>query len=276
MFSRHETLSKKTISTKSQSARFLEAMLRNELLSASNYNKASQICNQLLTTGISSNAANTEHHRQLDMCWNVGIHILSDKLALEATNDPMDDKAAKRLLERFMTKVTASPKSSTFLVESILYSLRVGQHKAAYERLESQISLHPYNEDALLLSYAGLLAFVIWKTDEESRLDSRFIKLAIGYYERSFDLNTDCDAAVASLCQLYTVRDMHDKIEPLLLRYYQSNPGLLAIKRLNAFYPRDSSTWFQFAWRIAIMDPTDDPNRALNPLIEHFTASNGK
>ncbi|KAJ3159277.1 hypothetical protein HDU86_001880 [Geranomyces michiganensis] len=62
-------------------------------------------------------------------------------------------------------------KSPELLEEMTFYYLRFGMYEDAYNRLQGYISSYPYNENARLVGYAGLVCYMLWKQEATRVVD---------------------------------------------------------------------------------------------------------
>ncbi|KAJ3017595.1 hypothetical protein HKX48_003460 [Thoreauomyces humboldtii] len=74
--------------------------------------------------------------------------------------------SARKLL-RFLAQMSGVEPtlSPGFLLEMTFYFMRFQMYEEAHNRLEGYISSYPYNEDALLVGYAGMLSYILWRQE---------------------------------------------------------------------------------------------------------------
>ncbi|TPX57943.1 hypothetical protein SpCBS45565_g06591 [Spizellomyces sp. 'palustris'] len=90
-------------------------------------------------------------------------HIL-----MQVHEDKRDEavRAAKKLL-RFLAQMSGidAKLDPELLLEMTLYHMRFGMLEEAYNRLQGYISTYPYNENAVLIGYAGVLSYILWRRE---------------------------------------------------------------------------------------------------------------
>ncbi|KAJ3169170.1 hypothetical protein HDU88_000963 [Geranomyces variabilis] len=80
--------------------------------------------------------------------------------------------SARRML-KFLAQMSAvEPNLSHELLEELtFYYLRFGMYEEAYNRLQGYISSYPYNENARLVGYAGLVCYMLWRQEAKRVVD---------------------------------------------------------------------------------------------------------
>ncbi|KAJ3177651.1 hypothetical protein HDU87_004404 [Geranomyces variabilis] len=80
--------------------------------------------------------------------------------------------SARRML-KFLAQMSAvEPNLSHELLEELtFYYLRFGMYEEAYNRLQGYISSYPYNENARLVGYAGLVCYMLWRQEATRVVD---------------------------------------------------------------------------------------------------------
>ncbi|KAJ1342931.1 hypothetical protein BSLG_002588 [Batrachochytrium salamandrivorans] len=239
----------------------------------------------------------TARTTSIEMAWKAGVHILRDRAPSRAyledsgaLSSPAwisqvervtetESEAAQRLL-RFLSSVTSmrTKQSEELILEWVMYSMRFGSLKAAYERLVSLVALHPYNEHPLLIGYAGMLCLLIWKQSGDSSVDSHYFRQAQMHLEESLRIHPSADLFTSLLAMMYQYSDRHDVLEELLLQAHkenQDNPNTL--RRLLEYYHAFPSSntgdqqWVMYAEKLLQIDPLSDPASTLEPLVDYYT-----
>ncbi|KAF9573798.1 hypothetical protein EC968_008078 [Mortierella alpina] len=132
------------------------ALLRKMLLRR-DYHRAYKLYNIMLTcrTDTSSVAEkNTASHAE-ELAWKIGSELLRQKEEYE----PQYLKFLQLIL------VKSQVYREQILLEVMLYHLRCGQIEGACDAFEPFIELAPCNENPVLLGYAGLVHFAIWRRE---------------------------------------------------------------------------------------------------------------
>jgi hypothetical protein len=75
--------------------------------------------------------------------------------------------------------------NAKLLLEITLHSLNLDIILVTYERLASYILLYPYNESAILIGYAGLIAKMLSMNDRNSKSRNIYIRNAIEHLSES-------------------------------------------------------------------------------------------
>ncbi|KAF9114247.1 hypothetical protein BGX27_011373 [Mortierella sp. AM989] len=87
-----------------------------------------------------------------ELVWKIGCEFLMQKQEYEP------------LCLRFLQLIFAKAKicKASILVETALYQLRLGKVEDAHITLEPYLNMYPYNENPVLLGYAGIIEFTLW------------------------------------------------------------------------------------------------------------------
>ncbi|KAJ3292126.1 hypothetical protein HK104_005550 [Borealophlyctis nickersoniae] len=201
--------------------------------------------------------------------------------------------------------------SEELLLEITLYQMRFGLFEQAYERLQSYLPLYPYNENAALLGYAGVLCYLMWQhenarvwreagtTDRgltndmggegekaptfEGDFASRHYSEAMQHFESAFQVAKDGDASDGNdfflFCYLKLMIAAGDKtgalkkVKEYVTRYPNSLNGLRYLISLARQQGEHPSEWIPHARTFLQLDPVSDPAVALVPLVEALEAT---
>ncbi|KAF9171358.1 hypothetical protein BGX20_007731 [Mortierella sp. AD010] len=87
-----------------------------------------------------------------DFVWKIGCEFLMHRQEYEP------------LCLRFLQLIFVKSKNCkvSIIIETALYQLRFGKLEDAHTTLEPYINIYPYNENPLLLGYAGVVEFALW------------------------------------------------------------------------------------------------------------------
>ncbi|KAF9355133.1 hypothetical protein BGX26_006956 [Mortierella sp. AD094] len=120
----------------------LTGQLLRKTLVRRDYNRAFKLYSTLTTTLKVSE----------ELVWKIGCEFLMHRQEYEP------------LCLRFLQLIFAKAKfcKASILIETALYQLRFGKLEDAHITLEPYINIYPYNENPLLLGYAGVVEFALW------------------------------------------------------------------------------------------------------------------
>ncbi|KAF9581518.1 hypothetical protein BGW38_001435 [Lunasporangiospora selenospora] len=90
--------------------------------------------------------------------WKIGCEFLRQKKEYE--------QECLRFLQRTFAGSQACRIS--ILIETVLYQLRFNKIDEARSTLEPYINLYPYNENPLIIGYAGLIEFAVWRRTQRT------------------------------------------------------------------------------------------------------------
>jgi hypothetical protein len=130
-----------------------------------------------------------------ELAWKVGTHLLWSAIPRSVkSNDPAREAAGLHLC-RFMLRIATFEKepdrrfktafadhapNQALLLETTLHHINLGLIEPAYERLASFILLSPYNENSVLIGYAGVMCILLAKKHSTSEdLYNRFNSFAL-------------------------------------------------------------------------------------------------
>ncbi|KAJ3104905.1 TATA box-binding protein-associated factor RNA polymerase I subunit A [Phlyctochytrium planicorne] len=181
------------------------------------------------------------------------------------------------------SKVTYKRKyiETQLLVETLLCYIRLGQVKEAYEYVERMVDLVYYKDDPLILGYAGLVAYIMWRKEviymtaegETSGItDSVYYRTAKNHFINAVEAGgIGNDLFILYYVQLELFADEVDKVKGLLERFHNECPDnpnshlylYIFLRAINA----PSQEWVPVAAGYVKADPTGDPAFALEPLV---------
>nr|KAJ3409806.1 hypothetical protein HK105_003045 [Polyrhizophydium stewartii] len=107
-----------------------------------------------------------------------------------------------------------SPQSVGMILEWALHNIRLGNFRSTYDRLEGLVALHPYNEHALLVGYAGVLCFLLWSDFNQAE----------AVLKASADGNTHNPNAARRMVDLYLNRTSGSQWVPYAERLLEMDP----------------------------------------------------
>ncbi|RKO90494.1 hypothetical protein BDK51DRAFT_41748 [Blyttiomyces helicus] len=221
------------------------------------------------------------------LLWKLGVEILrridaaagGDAHSLAGSefgeiNEGEVSEDGKRLL-RFLVKMSSmkAKPNAQLLLEMTLYHMRYGMIEEAYDRLEgydplttlpctlplsnSWLTLFPYSENSVLLGYAGILSYNMWRSDtirtrDDADPDWRTERQRVGFWGHEdgtgfgefepIDDDADCNSrhyinARQHFEQSFNYEFQHD----MFLFYY-----VKVAVRLRAFAKRSATAWASF------------------------------
>ncbi|KAI9106090.1 hypothetical protein DFS34DRAFT_589352 [Phlyctochytrium arcticum] len=274
-----------------------------------------------------------------DLIWKAGLELLARKAPYQANLEGLDeadedvdsflsqntgqnDKAARRArahnlrisnarkLLKFMTQLGSVAKaiSVDHLKEQLLYLMLFGMLDSAYDRFQSYIQKHPYNEDAELVGYCGLICYLMWLrdmkiseldrasvgkrflderqfTDESgpfpelpsnADLSSRFYLEGLQYFQVSFDINPTNDLFLFHHIHMLLAARRVEACRTLIEGFIERNPNNVNVYQYLYFlldkYYTDSGSNVYIAEAIFNKDPLSTPQTSLIPIITHYEA----
>ncbi|KAL2913014.1 hypothetical protein HK105_207469 [Polyrhizophydium stewartii] len=170
------------------------------------------------------------------------------------------------------------------ILEWALHNIRLGNFRSTYDRLEGLVALHPYNEHALLVGYAGVLCFLLWSRESPRPppAESRHLMLAEQHLVESLRLDPSTDLFVTILAKarfstsIHLERSDFNQAEAVLKASADGNthnPNA-ARRMVDLYLNRTSgSQWVPYAERLLEMDPFADIATTLVPLVAHYQST---
>ncbi|KAI8589016.1 hypothetical protein BDZ88DRAFT_169600 [Geranomyces variabilis] len=128
------------------------------------------------TSSERNRAAATADDERL-LLFSLGEDDDDDEQNVDHEDDQARRKAAgvdsSRRMLKFLAQMSAvEPNLSHELLEELtFYYLRFGMYEEAYNRLQGYISSYPYNENARLVGYAGLVCYMLWRQEATRVVD---------------------------------------------------------------------------------------------------------
>ncbi|KAG0210658.1 hypothetical protein BGX28_009085 [Mortierella sp. GBA30] len=176
----------------SASQRMMHLELTGELLRKSlvrrDYNRAYKLYSIMVSSRADLKLEGKGVDFAEELAWKIGAELLRQKTEYEP------------LCLRFLQLILARTNScrEQVLLEIALYQLRCGMIDQARTTLEPFMSMYPYNENALLLGYAGVVEFALWR---KAVLERRRRKLQDPLWTKSSKTNRELnDRALKYSC----------------------------------------------------------------------------
>ena len=147
-------------------------------------------------------------------------------------------------------------------MELTLACIKADLLKEALERLDTYIPLVPYSENSKLIGYAGLIAYTLWKRDEQV---IRYRRKAVDCFQSALRLDSHASSYFLNYLVLLMSSNDRDReeliyiLEPLTLRIEASdNFCLLALYKLYRQLDRPQTSWMPLAYQLCKSNPMID------------------
>ena len=150
------------------------------------------------------------------VCWNLVSSLLKDQ--------PLK-------LSKFQAEMCGlqSELKEQVLLELCLQGMLNGSLKETYERLLTYIIVHPYINNPVLVGYAGIMAYLLWKQDRESE---NYYKKAKRHFSASLDLEASNSLFFVTYYHMLDDYQDYETIESLLNRLTPLMPRDLFLNQI--------------------------------------------
>ncbi|KAJ7639022.1 hypothetical protein FB45DRAFT_741229 [Roridomyces roridus] len=125
--------------------------------------------------------------------WSTSVHLLANHLEER-------QRAEQKIAFLRVMMLQSSSERETILKELILRLVISGQHREALDELELYLPSFPYQDNALLHIYAGLITlYLAQPSSQGSPFNTTFLRNARGFFDRAKTLDSGNETIAAFL-----------------------------------------------------------------------------
>ncbi|ORY35200.1 hypothetical protein BCR33DRAFT_855680 [Rhizoclosmatium globosum] len=221
---------------------------------------------------------------------------------LDSVKDELDQRRLINIMQLYMQRMKKVDRD--LLLHFVMVHIHFGMLDEAFAILERFISLPPHSEDSVLVGYAGLLSFVLWRTQterlrasasltnnsqaysysltqttidesDEENFTSSFYRSAISFFKQSLELpqGYENDMFISCYVKLLLMSEDLVRAEEVLLEFQKRNTlNPNSCRYLLEFYNMNPPPIFpvSLAQDLLHLDPLSEPSLALLPLLSHY------